>query len=191
MPIPTQESGTPSKISQFKTPPGYWDSTATWDSIYPAAAPPVAAPPPSGGGSGGGGGGAVAPVLDPAQNPYYLASIANINATEAQGLSGFRAQQDAARRALSDLLGDIAWRQDKTEDRTKVGLEGRGLLRSGETERMLADVSEAAGMDRAKGEQSTADSIANLERAIADARLAAQQSRADSLLAASNIQSPF
>lgn len=135
------------------------------------------------GGSGGVGDAAVpvvaAPLMDPLSNPAYLAALAGIDAAEAGAIGDVRTRQDAARRALSDLLGDISDRAVKSEGRTKDSQEGRGLLRSGATERLLADVSESANDEKARGETSTADSISTLERSIAEAKIASQQKKAD------------
>lgn len=134
-----------------------------------------------GGGGGGGGslGGTAGPALDPLSDPTYLAALAGIDTSEASAVGAARARQEAARRALDDLLGDIANREQKSMVRSKESQETRGLLRSGATERLLADVAEAAGGERSKGQSSTADAIADLERQIAESKAAAAKSRAD------------
>lgn len=148
--------------------------------------------PAGGGGSYGGGGGevALAPApafVDPMSNPEYLRALAGIDASEASAIGGIRVRQDAARRALDDLRGDIADREVKSGVRTKESQEQRGLLRSGATERLLADVAEAAGSERARGEQSTAEAIGQLEQAIAEAKVAAQKERGNARLSASGL----
>lgn len=140
-----------------------------------------------GGGYGGGGGGGVGeePFLDPLSNPDYLAAIAGIDAEESQAISGIRARQDAARRSLADLLGDIADREVEARENAVESQETRGLLRSGATARLLADVVKAAGADRARGEQQVSEQVSDLERAVAEAQVASQRARAQARLAAS------
>lgn len=148
-----------------------------------------------GGGTGGGtGGGGVAlaaappaPVLDPMSNPEYLRTLAGIDAAEATAIGGIRTRQDAARRSLTDLLGDIGDREVKSGVRTKETQEQRGLLRSGATERLLADVAEAAGSERARGESSTAEQIGQLEQAVAEAKIAAEKERGAARLSATGL----
>ena len=179
-------------------------SKATWgapgdaagkgvDAIYDRTGGPLYDEPSyGGGGSGGGGGGAgpVAPVpfLDPMTNPLYLGGLADIDAAEATSISGIRARQDAARRALADALGDITEREGQSNLQARESQETRGLLRSGATERLLMEVAKAANSDRANRETGTADDIADLERAAAEASAGASRARANARLSASGAQ---
>lgn len=154
-----------------------------------APAEPAPAPVDYGGGS--------APALDygtpdygtpvaPAPNPFtwdtdptYLSALGGLNNNESTAIAGHRFKEDAVHRALADMLPKIADRAVKSRDIVKLGQEGRGLLRSGATDRLLGDVTSGEQSQVADANTQTATAIADLEQQIAGARATSDQARTE------------
>jgi hypothetical protein len=107
-------------------------------------------------------------IMDPA----LLAQLALYDQQLNDQISGYRRQQDDAQTSLADAIPELGRQFDINREGVKDSFEGRGLLKSGETEQAVGRTYEDQGRRESQLQKQTADSIANLEQQIAQARIA-------------------
>lgn len=119
----------------------------------------------------------------PSTDPQTLAILAAYDQQLNDQISGFRGQQDQASRNLADALPELARSFDLNRESVKDAFEGRGLLKSGETEQAVGRTYEDQGRRQSDLQKSAADQIANIEQQIAAARTANAIARNNAVIA--------
>lgn len=123
------------------------------------------------------------------EDPALLALLAGYDSQLANTEADYRRQQADADRSYADALPGF----NRNWDQNRVGIrnqfEARGLLKSGGTEDAVGRTYTQQGDDLSRMQTSLADRKANLEQALAQARLQIGQQRNNAILGYSgNVQ---